>query len=70
LDVAVVRRRAYESYFKYSCCYAAADALLTALKENSGGPWDTIPPEMFRFGAGGALGWGTLCGALTSSWRC
>jgi hypothetical protein len=67
LDVALVRRRAYESYFKGSCCYAAANALLTTLKENSGGPWATIPPEMFRFGHGGALGWGTLCGALTAS---
>ena len=63
----MVRRRGYEAYFKYSCCYAAAYALLTALKESSGGPWVTIPPEMFRFGAGGGLGWGTLCGALNSS---
>jgi len=67
LDVDRVRRRAYESYFKGSCCYATADALLSELKESSGGPWATIPPEMFRFGHGGALGWGTLCGALTSS---
>lgn len=67
LDVELVRRRAYESYFKGSCCFAAANALLTTLKEGSGGPWSTVPPEMFRFGHGGALGWGTLCGALTSS---
>lgn len=67
LDVDVVRRRGYEAYFRYSCCYAAAYALLTALKESSGGPWSTIPPEMFRFGVGGGLGWGTLCGALNSS---
>lgn len=66
LDVELVRRRGYEAYFKYSCCYAAAYALLTTLKENSGDPWATIPPEMFRFGAGGGLGWGTMCGALTS----
>lgn len=67
LDVDGVRRRGYEAYFKYSCCYAAAYALLTTLREATGGPWATIPPEMFRFGAGGGLGWGTLCGALTSS---
>lgn len=66
LDVDLVRRRGYEAYFKYSCCYAAAYALLTTLDETSGGPWATIPPEMFRFGAGGGLGWGTLCGALNS----
>lgn len=67
LDVEQVRRRGYDAYFKYSCCYAAAYALLTTLRESSGGPWATIPPEMFRFGAGGGLGWGTLCGALNSS---
>jgi hypothetical protein len=66
LDVDLVRRRGYEAYSKYSCCYAAAYALLTTLKETSGGSWTTIPPEMFRFGAGGGLGWGTMCGALTS----
>lgn len=67
LDVEVVRRRGYDAYFKFSCCQAAAFALLATLRESTGGPWATIPPEMFRFGAGGGLGWGTLCGALTSS---
>lgn len=67
LEVDVVRRRGYDAYFKSSCCQAAAFALLATLRESTGGPWATIPPEMFRFGAGGGLGWGTLCGALTSS---
>jgi hypothetical protein len=66
LDVDVVRRRGYESYFKGSCCFAAANALLTTLREGSGGPWSTIPPEMFRYGVSGGLGWGTLCGALNA----
>jgi len=67
LDVDLVRRRGYEEYFKFGCCYAAASALLTTLKETSGAPWNTVPAEMFKYGAGGAYGWGTLCGALNGA---
>lgn len=30
-------------------------------------PWVTIPLDMFRFGGGGVLSWGTLCGALNGA---
>ena len=30
-------------------------------------PWGTLPLDMFRFGGGGALSWGTLCGALNGA---
>jgi hypothetical protein len=66
LDVDLVRRRGYEAYFKYACGYATAVALLQTLQETSGGPWNSLPPEMFRFSAGGGLHWGTLCGALNT----
>lgn len=68
LDVEVVRKRGYEGYQKGGCCYGAAYALLTTLREvapNAG--WDGIPAEMFSYGGGGGLSWGTLCGALNSS---
>lgn len=67
LDVDKVRQRGYENYFKHGCCYGAASALLETLVESSGAPWDTIPKDMFQYGAGGAYSWGTLCGALNSS---
>ncbi len=67
LDIELVRKRGYEGYYKFGCCYGAAEALLTTLKETSGGPWGSIPVEMFKYGAGGAYSWGTLCGALNSS---
>lgn len=67
LDVELVRKRGYEGYHKFGCCYAAASALLTTLTETSGSPWDTIPMEMFKYGAGGVYSWGTLCGALNGS---
>ncbi|PKM80170.1 MAG: split soret cytochrome c precursor [Firmicutes bacterium HGW-Firmicutes-14] len=67
LDVELVRKRGYEGYYKFGCCYGAASALLTTLTETSGGSWGTIPQEMFAYGAGGAYSWGTLCGALNGS---
>lgn len=68
VDVNLVRRRGYENYFKFSCSFAAAEALLSTLRENHpSSPWGTIPAEMFRFGAGGGLGWGTMCGAINAS---
>ena len=47
--------------------YTAARALLETLVEVVGAPWDSIPADMFKFGKGGALNWGTLCGALNGS---
>jgi len=67
LNVDVVRKRGYEGYYKFGCCYGAAEALLITLKETSDGKWGTIPLEMFKYGAGGAYSWGTLCGALNGS---
>jgi len=67
LDVDRVRKRGYEGYYKYGCCYGAAEALLTTISETSGGPWSTIPIDMFKWGAGGGLSWGTLCGALNGA---
>lgn len=67
LDLAVIRKRGYENYFKGGCCYAAASALIDTLKETVGAPWDVLPTEMFNWGAGGGLSWGTLCGALNGS---
>ena len=64
----MVRKRGYEGYYKGACCYGAAYALLSTLNEAApGAGWDTIPPQMFSYGGGGALSWGTLCGALNSS---
>lgn len=67
LDLAVVRKRSYENYFKNGCCYGAASGLIDTLKETVGAPWDVLPTDMFTWGGGGGLGWGTLCGALNGS---
>lgn len=68
LDVDLVRKRGYEGYLAGGCCYGAAYALLTTLHEGTpDAGWDSIPQKMFSYGSGGALSWGTLCGALNSS---
>jgi len=67
IDPEVVRKRGYENYFEGACCYAAGKALIDTIKEQVGGPWGTLPPEMLKYGRGGAVGWGTLCGALNGS---
>jgi hypothetical protein len=67
LDVNLVRQRGYTNYFSGGCMYASAKALLDTLVEVVGAPWDAIPADMFKFGKGGALNWGTLCGALNGS---
>lgn len=67
LDVDLVRQRGYNNYFSGGCMYASARALLDTLVEVVGAPWDSIPADMFKFGKGGALNWGTLCGAINGS---
>ncbi len=67
LNVDIVRKRGFENYGIAGCCYGAASALLITLAETAGFPWNTIPLDMFRYGAGGAYSWGTLCGALNGS---
>ncbi|MHB1126988.1 MAG: C-GCAxxG-C-C family (seleno)protein [Bacillota bacterium] len=67
LDPEVVRKRGYEEYFKGGCMYGAAAALLMTLREEVGAPYDLIPLDIYKYGAGGVSSWGTLCGALNGS---
>ncbi|KKM09295.1 split soret cytochrome c precursor [Clostridiales bacterium PH28_bin88] len=67
LDPKVVKKRGYELYFKGGCMYGAAAAILFTLQEEVGFPYTTIPGDMFKYGAGGAVSWGTLCGALNGA---
>lgn len=78
LDVEKVRKAGYDSYyakdpktgdkgFQGGCCYGAVNALVANLKEAVGAPWDTFPTEVFKYGEGGAIGWGTLCGSLNGA---
>ncbi|MDI6895528.1 MAG: C-GCAxxG-C-C family (seleno)protein [Bacillota bacterium] len=67
LDPEVVRKRGYEGYYKGACCYGAFSAIVLTLAEEVGFPFTAIPADMFRYGEGGVVGWGTVCGALNGS---
>jgi hypothetical protein len=55
---------AYENWYKDFCCYATASGVLIPLQESVGEPYASLPLQAFRFGHGGTVGWGTLCGTL------
>ncbi len=47
--------------------YGAFEAIVGTLGDQYGAPYKDFPFPMFKYGAGGANGWATLCGALNGS---
>lgn len=64
LDVNAAAKGGYDGYMVSDCCYGAFHSLIAELRKEVGFPYDYMPTDMFRFGAGGVAGWSTLCGAL------
>lgn len=73
LDVDLVRFYGKEGYYSRlggagGCGYGGAIGLIYALREAlPGSVWDDLPDVMFKYGSGGAAGWGTLCGSLNGA---
>jgi hypothetical protein len=67
LDPDYVRILGHDSYYVNGCGYAGFYAIIQALAEKVGAPFNSIPPELMTFGYGGVIGWGTLCGALNGA---
>ncbi len=67
LDPAAVSKLGYQSYYEGGCMYGAAKAILLELRDKVGYPYNMVPLDMFRYGEGGMVGWGTLCGALNGA---
>lgn len=67
LDTARVAEIAYENWYKKFCCYAVASGLLIPLQEDVGEPYTSFPIDSVKWGHGGAVGWGTLCGSLNGA---
>ncbi len=65
LDLQEVGSIAYENWYKKFCTYAVVSGLIMPLQKKMGEPYASLPLEAFKWGAGGAVGWGTLCGSLT-----
>ena len=70
----VLARRAFEVYMGQSgagrgCAEATWWPFVEFLSGVTGGSttWGTLPLNIFRFGAGGVAGWGTICGTLNAA---
>lgn len=69
LDVATTQERAYASFFnKGGCCVGVADGIIGQLADNAGYPFNQIPIDAFKIGAGG-FGAASLCGSLAGGAR-
>ena len=67
LDAAESATLAYNNWYEKFCCYAVTSAILAPLQDKIGMPYTHFPIEATKWGHGGAVGWGTLCGTLTGA---
>jgi hypothetical protein len=67
LAVADSQPIAYDSWYDKFCCYAVVNAIFGPLKDKVGAPYTAFPNAATKWGHGGAVGWGTLCGTLTGA---
>ena len=67
LDPEVTAQRAYHDCKKGHCMYGVFASVVSQLAEKYGEPYSSFPTGMMRYGAGGAGGSGSLCGAVNGS---
>jgi hypothetical protein len=67
LDPVQVAELAYDNYYKGDCMYGVFTSIVEALAEKVGEPYASYPTTVTRYGAGGVLGWATLCGAANGA---
>lgn len=67
LDPDEVAEKAYWATYEGHCMYGVFTPIAEALAKKVGDPWKSFPVDMFRFGAAGVMGWGTLCGAVNGA---
>ena len=67
IDPQLAGNIAYENWYKGFCCYAVVTGVLVPLQKSMGEPYASLPLMAFKWGHGGAVGWGTLCGSLTGT---
>ena len=65
LDPDKIAQITYENWYKDFCTYAVVSAIIGSLQKEVGEPYTSFPVSSTRWGHGGAVGWGTLCGTLT-----
>lgn len=64
LDPDGTAEKTYNDCLKGHCMYGVFAPVMSQLAEEHGDPYRSFPIDMMRYGAGGAGGYGSLCGAL------
>jgi hypothetical protein len=68
LDPLEVGKAAYVLYCTQGGCgHGSAQSIIDALAIRVGFPWNLLPRGLYAYGAGGVVGWGTVCGALNGA---
>jgi len=67
LDPDAAAERAYQNYWKGDCMYGVFASIVEELAAKVGEPYSSFPTTVTRFGAGGVMGWATLCGAANGA---
>lgn len=64
MDTAPIQEAAYHAYYNGGCCHGSYSALLGHLAQKVGAPFNLLPLDLGKFGAGGIAGYGSICGSL------
>lgn len=67
LDPDATADRAYQGHWRDACMYGVFESIIGQLGEKFGEPYASFPFRMMRYGLGGVMRWGTLCGALNGA---
>jgi hypothetical protein len=67
LDSDAVAVDAYRLFDDGGCMYGLFGAVVTGLASKLGEPFRSFPLHMMRYGKGGVVGWGSLCGTLNGA---
>ncbi|MCE5248630.1 C-GCAxxG-C-C family protein [bacterium] len=67
LDIEETRRQGHMWDYRTNCASGAFIAIISQLREKVGHPWTLMPLNLYAYGGGGIVGWGTICGALNGA---
>ena len=67
LDVEEARKRGQQYYYSSNCASGSYQAIISMLRDQVGHPYTSLPFDLYDYGGGGVVGWGTLCGSLNGA---